>query len=198
MVQLRPRGADHAPAAGAHAQAEIDVVAGDGEMLAFEPAHFFEHPPPHHHAGAGHRRHAARVPQHPAIARRVAGGAAQQMRRHRARPDRHAGVLHPAVRIQQPGSHHADLRPLRQRHHLAQPVGMDRLNVVVQQRQHGAARQARRGIVHRRPVERAGEAQHAHARIRRQPGQQPRGGAPATVVVDDDQFDCGIVGAPQQ
>jgi hypothetical protein len=61
VIQLGVRRADHAQALGAHAQAEVKVVVGDGQMLGFKAADCFEYGATHDHAGAGHRGDAARV-----------------------------------------------------------------------------------------------------------------------------------------
>ena len=68
MIQFGARRADHAPASRAHAQAQVDIVVGDCEMLGFEPAHRIEHRTAQDHAGTGHRGDAARVAQHSAMA----------------------------------------------------------------------------------------------------------------------------------
>ena len=100
VIQFGTRRADHPPAARAHAQAEVDIIVGDCEVLGFEPAHRVEHRAAQGHAGTSHRRDAAGVAQHPAVARIVARGAAAQMRRNAARADGDAGVLQGAIGIQ--------------------------------------------------------------------------------------------------
>ena len=168
MQQLRKRRADHAQTSRAHTQADVDIVVGNGQVVLLEPADSVEHLAPHRHAGAGHRGHAARVAQHAAIAWVIARRTAQQMRCHRAGPQRQAGVLHRAVRIQQPRADHADRRTQCQCHHFVQPIGMQCLDIVVEQHKDFAARKRHGGVVHRRPVERAWVTQHAHALIGRQ------------------------------
>ena len=197
MIQLGARRADHPPAARAHAQAEVDIIVGDCEVLGFEPAHRVEHRAAQGHAGTSHRRDAAGVAQHPAVARIVARGAAAQMRRNAARADGNAGVLQRAVGIQQPRTDDADVRSLRQGDHLAQPAWVDHLRVVVEQHDDLAARLPHGGVVQRGPVERTGVGQDADAWVCGQAGQQPRGAAFAAVVVQDQHFDRGVVGAVQ-
>lgn len=197
VIQFGARRADHPPATRAHAQAEVDIVVGDREMLGFQPAHRVEHRAAQRHAGPGHRRDAARVAQQPAMARVVARGAATQMRRGAARADGNAGVLQRAVGIQQPCADDADVRSLRQGDHLAQPARVDDRGVVVEQHDDLAARLPHGGVVHGGPVERSGVGQDADAWVGGQAGQQPRGAAFAAVVVQDQHFDRGIIGAVQ-
>jgi hypothetical protein len=74
-------------------QAEIKIVVGNSEMFGFEAVHGFEHGATHDHAGAGHRRDAARMAQHAAMAGIVARGASAQVAGDRPRADGHAGML---------------------------------------------------------------------------------------------------------
>lgn len=197
MQQLRPWGADHTQATRPHAQAEIDVVVGDGQVCFLETADGVEYVMPHGHAGARDGGHTARVVQHFPMPWVVARRATQQMCGHRAWPQRHAGVLDRSIRIQQARTDHTDLRTQRQFHHLGQPIGVERFDIVVEQHKDFATRHPGRGVVHRGPVERTRVAQHAHTLIGCQSIQQPRRASVAAVVVDDQQFEGGVVGAVQ-
>lgn len=197
MIQLGARRADHTPAPRARAQAKVEIVVGDREMLGFQPAHCLEHRATQGHAGTGHRRDTARLAQHPAMPRIIACGTTAKMRGDRARTDRHASVLQRPVRIQQPRADDADVRLLRQHDHLVQPRRVDDIDIVVEQHNDFAACMADAGVVHGRPVERPGMRQDAHAWVGSQACQQARGAAFPAVVVHDEQLDRLVIGAVQ-
>jgi hypothetical protein len=197
MVEFRLRRADDAPATRPHTQTEIHVIVADGEMILFQPADRFEHIAPDRHAGPGDGGDGSGVAQHPARAGLASRRATHHMRGNGAGTERDAGVLQSPVGIEQPGADGTDLVPSRERNHGPQPVGMDRLGVIVEQHQDFAARRTGGTVVHGRPIERTWVVQHADARVGGEPEQQPRRPPPAAAIVDDQQLQVGIISAIQ-
>ncbi len=117
------------------AQAEVDVVAGDLEPLV-ETADLLEARALDHQARSGHGRHLALHAMQIEIDGIVWIHALEEVHRSAAIADEEdAAVLDPTVRIQQQRTNSAYLRPRGFASQLGQPVGVDDLDVVVQEEQ---------------------------------------------------------------
>src|ERR1035441_6952474 len=112
VLELGERGHDHAPPRPPEAEAEVDVVEGDGQAL-IEAADRIPRLPPDHHAGG--RDRAAGAHRRPAEVE--VGG-------HPVDADADALVLHPPVAEDQPGAHRADARASAPLQHRLQPPGV--------------------------------------------------------------------------
>ncbi len=185
MEQLRERREHDAVAEFAKTQAQIEIVEGDGEMRLVQPADLVEHAAPDGETGARHRQHAARHGDLAVMARLGPSGEAQHMRRRDAGAEQDAGMLQRAVRVQQFRPDRADIGAQRVADQFAQPCRVDHLDIVVEQHDDFAARLRHRRVVDGGEVERAGMAQHAHARIGRQVTQRLGRHVLGTVVIDD-------------
>jgi len=106
----------------ADAQAQVDIVEGDGKTLV-EPPHVVEHGLAHHEAGGGDRRQFLRQPQAPHLPGGSARLADVGMAGHAVEPQDDAGVLDAVVRVQQHCAHRAHAGANGLRHHLLQPPG---------------------------------------------------------------------------
>ena len=131
--QARPGRVDGAPARLVGAQAQRDVAVGDLVGLV-EAADAVEHLAPDHLAGAHDgepvARRVGRAEHSPG--RLVAAIEHQAIE---VDADGDAGVLQRAVRVAQLGADDADAGQPGDPHHLAEPAGLDHLDVVVEEQQ---------------------------------------------------------------
>src|SRR5262245_2433086 len=134
-------------------EAEIDVVENDSQAFV-EAANLVEDAAWHHHARAGNRAAVACEIGKAQVARRLSWPRSERIGGHAIDPDDHAGMLYTAIAIEQPRSHRANLWPLCVLEHRRQPVGMNDLDVVVQEEQLLAARMRDAEVVDRRVIER--------------------------------------------
>ena len=116
------------------AQAEIKIVVHDIVGLV-EAADRVEGLPAGHQAGAGHRDDLALREREPEITGLVLGGIAEGMPGDAGPRQKHAGVLHPAVGIEELGTDHAHLRPLRHLDEHVEPGRVDDLDVVIEKQE---------------------------------------------------------------
>ena len=137
---------DHAIAGGRGAQAEVDIVVRDAEVLFVEAADRRNARARNQHAGAGHRgqrlphmqpRHRARI----ALALPAEPVPSQSAQAHN-----NAGVLQSPVRINQARANDAGSGIIEATHHLPQPAAVDHLDVVIQE-QHELARGTRKAAI---------------------------------------------------
>ncbi len=200
MHEPRLRGPDGAIALLGEAQAQVHVVEGDRKSLLVEAAHLVELGFGDGHAGGRHRARLSPEQQPVLRAGGSAGRPAELVSRHplRAHAQHDAGMLGPAVGIEQLGPDCAHRGVDRQRDHRLQPVRLGHHHVVVDEHQHRRARRCHGGIVQSREVERRVDAQHAHPGRRGQPIQHVQGSLGAAAVVDDADLQSGIVGLFQQ
>ena len=100
--------------------------------------------------------------------------------------------------VEEPGAHGAHLRAQGLAGHQGQPVGSERLDVVVDEDQQSAAGAGRRGVVHGGEVERPGTGYDQPPPLPLQAAQEVQGLLLATVVVADQDLERGPVGAGSQ
>ncbi len=179
------------------AQAEIDVVEGDGEVLRVHPAHRLVDGAAQRQAGRGDGGGAPRRGEQALRPGIVAPRSGEQVVGD-ADAEHRAAMLQPAAGVEQPGADRADLRPHGAGDHLRQPVGGDDVDVVVEQQQDLAARLGRGAVVQRGEVERAGRGQDAQARVAAQAVEQGVGRRRLAAVVHHQHFERGVGGAVQQ
>ena len=181
--QRRERRPHHAQPGGAGAQAEIDVVIGDGEVLLVEAAEPLERIAPDQHAGARHR--AERLPraEPPLRPRRIRRHADVPMAGVAAKPGDDAGVLQGSIGVKQLRADDRRLRIIETGDHLLQPSRRDDLDVVVEQQQQRPVAERRAAIDRAGEVERRGADLDAEA-LRVGRGIERQGSRVGRAVVD--------------
>ena len=157
---------DDAQPQGTEPQAEVDIVVGDGQILA-EAAQPLEHVVADHHARPRHR---AVVPNDLGlveVARGALRAVAERMPGHSTTESHdHAGVLHLTVGIEETCPHGADVGALRMLEHGRHPTVGPALYVSVQKEQMGTPAGQDGVVVDGRPVEPPGVGQHLDPPVR--------------------------------
>ncbi len=194
MVNERRERRPHvAQASLAHAQAEIDVVKGDHEILV-EAAHREIRLLADEQARGGNRGEILREPR----AALVAGSVGTQVLVAVADAQDDSRMLDRAIGIEQPRADRTHLGAQRVREHFLEPAGVDDLEVVVQQAHHVSVRLRDGEVVQGREVEWADIAQDARSTKALEASQVVEGRRIAALVIDDEQFIISITGLREQ
>ncbi|MEI9905145.1 MAG: hypothetical protein WDN06_15180 [Asticcacaulis sp.] len=180
------RRIDHFQAARPRFQTQVDVIERDGESLLIEAAKRIEQRASDHQAGAGDGIDLSGRGDQRMLAPLSLSHAAPRMTRSRDQVRRHAGVLKVARRVQQAGADDTHIRTGREGEHGAEPVAVQRLNVVIEEQQRivpglAGAKIAQFGEVERRVV-----ADDANVGPGRKPLQARQHGRVGRAIVDDD------------
>src|SRR5215207_4347967 len=186
-------------------EAEIDVVKGDCQLL-IKPADLLVDRAPHHEAGGGDGRDVARRDPPADIARRASWQALVGVAGEAAEAEHDPGVLHGAVRVEEPRADATDLRAKRMPDHLGEPIRRQYLDVVVDEGDHASACLRDGEVVDGREIEWAGVRQNPDPPVHRDRGEIAQGLRLARSVVDDDHLEgCvggllqdGVEAAPQE
>ena len=173
-------------------------IAEDERVIFVKTAGFSKYLAPRGKAGAGHSRGVpvpGRAAKRATAAFSLAGEDVAGVSFH---PDHNAGVLEDAVRVEQPGAHHADLGQAEPAGDLSQPIGFDDLDVVIQEQQPIAARLAGAQVVGGGIVERARVCDDAHLRKRLELGVIRQGLRFLAVVLNQDDLEPRVARQAEQ
>ena len=135
MVCLGARGVNIQKALLPQLQAVIHIVVGHGELLLVQTAAFAVQRCLCHQAGAGHGHIILRCDKAVHIAHSGAGVALVAVARTAVDAHQHTGMLDRIVRVVELGTHGTHIGALAVAEQLAQEVGRQNFNVVIEQQQ---------------------------------------------------------------
>src|SRR5829696_1354729 len=163
VIKFGKRGPDVPVTSLPHFETEVDVVERDGELGFVETSDGLVNRALHDETCPRDSRHVMDRRRAKPITGRSTLEMLMSMPRNTAKADRHARVLDRLVRVVDQGAHATDLGAAGVPDHLVEPIRRDYLDVVIEKREHMAARVPDREVVDRRIIERVWVGQDADA-----------------------------------
>ena len=193
--QIRIRGPDDFVTTLRRAQAKVDVVESDAEVLLIEPIELVENGFAQNHARPGYGRTILLEEGAVEISGMAARNVRKRMTGHTAQAENHATVLESSVRIPKPRADRADSQSRRVTDHFREPAWIVDLGVVIQEHEDLALRLRRGAVVETAVVEGTGFIQDPRNFFPLDPAEKSKGLFFPRSVIGDDDFKGTIIGA---